>query len=199
MAYPENQLWVPMLDLIGRVAEAEYAGDKQEAYRNILNAIRDGALRSRGCYRRKHYSATQFMHVEIPASVWGPGKYDLLGGSLEAPRELFVIPATDDEEIINLQTVEVFREDCVRFYRFLHQPKATAQEAIKAETRSRGRRPWARNAATRAFVALYPKGVPDKPWKTIRAEVNDWLTEHKGTPVSVDTVRLAARRAETGE
>ncbi len=199
MAYPEDQLWVPMLDLIGRVAEAEYTDDKQQAFRNILMALRDVALRSRGCYRREHYSATQFMQVEIPASAWGSGRYDLLGGSLEAPRELFVIPETDDEEIINLQTVEVLREDCERFYRFLHQPKAPAQKTINAETRSRGRRPRARDAARRALAALYPEGVPNKPWKTLTAEVNDWLEAKQEIPVSEDSVRRAARRAETGK
>ena len=199
MAYPENQLWIPLLYLIERVAEAEYAGDKQQAYRNFLGALRDGVFRSRGCYRRKHYSATQFMRIKIPASAWGPGRYDRLEGSLEAPMELFVMPETDDEEIINLQTVEVLREDCERFYPCLHEPKAPVQKSISAETRRRGRRRSARDAATRALAALYPERVPDKPWKTITAAVNDWLTDHKETPVSEDTVRRAARRAETGK
>ncbi len=199
MAYPEDQLWVPMLDLIGRVAEAEYAGDKQQAFRNILMALRDGALQSRGCYRREHYTATQIMRIEIPAIAWGPGRYDLLGGSLEAPYVLFDIPETDDAETINLHTVEVLREDCERFYGCLHEPKAPAQKSISAETRSRGRRPRARDAARRALEARYPEGVPNLPWKTITGEVNAWLEAKQENPVSEDSVRRAARRADTGK
>ena len=58
--------------------------------------------------------------------------------------------------------------------------------------RPRGRRRRARDAAMRALAALYPKGVPGTPWKTILAEVNDWLVENGEPQVSEATVTRAA-------
>ena len=62
------------------------------------------------------------------------------------------------------------------------------------ESRPRGRRRRQRDAARRALDTLYPKGIPNKPWKTITAEVCSWLIDNQETPVGPDTVRRAANR-----
>ena len=61
-----------------------------------------------------------------------------------------------------------------------------------SQIRKRGRRPRARESATRALTKLYPNQIPNSPWKTITAEVNDHLRDGKENPVSEDTVRRAA-------
>ena len=74
------------------------------------------------------------------------------------------------------------------------EPNPQPDEPRPTVPRPRGRRRHARDAATRALDDLYPKEIPDKLWKTLEAEVNDWLAENNESPVSVDTVRRAANR-----
>ncbi len=63
-----------------------------------------------------------------------------------------------------------------------------------SDTKARpvGRRRRARDAAIRALTALYPKGAPGTPWKTILGEVNDWLDKNGEPQVSEATVTRAA-------
>ena len=60
------------------------------------------------------------------------------------------------------------------------------------KSRRRGRRARSLEAAKRALDTLYSGGVPNKPWKTITAEVNIWLVKNGDSSVSDDTVRRAA-------
>ena len=74
------------------------------------------------------------------------------------------------------------------------EPSPQPDEAEPAVTPHQGRRRRARDPAKRALDTLYPNGIPSNPWKTLTAEVNDWLTRKGESPVSVDTVRRAANR-----
>ena len=68
------------------------------------------------------------------------------------------------------------------------------KEEDAAVPRPRGPHRRARNAAKLALDTLYPEGIPNKLWKTLTADVNDWLAKNNESLVSVDTVRRAAKR-----
>ena len=79
-----------------------------------------------------------------------------------------------------------------------------AAPAKASQKRSRGRRARAQEAANAAFEDLYSvkiRGepskiiieIPNKPWKTITAEVNDWLAKKEKPTISEDTVCRAAK------
>ncbi len=75
----------------------------------------------------------------------------------------------------------------------IKQPlQQTPVVAPTRQDRRPGRRARARESAARALADLYPNGIPNRPWKTITAEVNDLLIKNGEHGISIDTVRRAA-------
>ena len=142
--------WISLLEIIEEVAKREFSGDEKGAWKNVLSALRDGAIRSRGCYRREHYSSTQFMQVDIPPAAWGPGRYDKVADLLSAPRELYWMPRSDGEEIINLHTVELSSEHVEKIYGESFSNKKCSEPAT-THTGFPGRSPKLKHLIEREF------------------------------------------------
>ncbi len=124
--------------------------------------------------------------VRVPKADWASPKNDSVDATGVANkitrlrlgdrvRNGFAVVATDDLKSIK-------------------QPlQQTPVVAPTRQDRRPGRRARARESAARALADLYPNGIPNRPWKTITAEVNDLLIKNGEHGISIDTVRRAAR------
>lgn len=194
MVYRESDVWLSIETTIERIATAEFSGDRDAAWSDLLCALREGEIRARGCFKREHYTATKCWPHPILPETWGPPVYDRLSAFEQSGSIAPLL--TDELEYINYFTVEIRLEDALKYYPVLAGPIALAHGKSLAP-RASGRPGFARKAAEQALDKLYPEEISPKPWKTIESEVNTWLEQNGLSPVSVDTVRRAAM-ARTG-
>ena len=120
--------------------------------------------------------------VQVPAEDWGSPENNEAGQTGRAIKlNRAIVGGTDLQGFAVVKTSD------------LAEVKSTARQAPLIAKRSRGRRARSREAAAHALNALYPGGVSGKPWKTITAEVNNWLIHKQNISVSEDTVRRASK------